>query len=228
VIIVYLYWFGNRRAIMKRGKMKEEALAVKTLSPENGLFRVLLFLFLILAMLASTAHGEMQRRMNVGFGFNYYLLDSDYFGMEDGFGVGFAFRYEIANNAYLENMIGRFTSHDGVVDIDGLNYHLDLLAIFPVLIPYRPFMRFGVGFLSVNPITVTPTETYRPAQTAFYLIGGGGFTRSFRENIFVEASADFYMTPYQYTIYEFDRSSVSTRDTYFSHLVFGLGVSYSF
>jgi hypothetical protein len=213
---------------MKRIKMKGETLAVKTLSPVNGLFRILLILSLILVLQASTANGEMQRRINIGLSFNYYLLDGDYFGMDDGFGAEFAFRYEIANNVYIENMIGRFTSNDGVVDIDGLNYHLDLLTIFPVLIPYRPFMRVGAGFLTVNPITVTPTETYRPAQTAFYLIGGGGFIRSFRENIFVEASTDCYLTPYEYTIYEFDRSSVSTRDTYFFHLVFSLGVSYSF
>ncbi len=213
---------------MKRTKMKGEALIAKTMSLENGLFRILLFLSLILVLQATTAHGEMQRRMNIGLSFNYYLLDEDYFGMDDGFGTGFAFRYEIANNAYLENMIGIFTSNDGVVDIDGLNYHLDLLAIFPILIPYRPFVRLGVGFLAVNPITATPTETYRPAQTAFYLIGGGGFTRSFRENIFLEASTEIYLTPYEYTIYEFDRSSVSTRDASFSHLVFSLGLSYSF
>ena len=218
----------NWRAIRKRTKVKRKILTAKTLSLENVLFRVLLFLSLFLAFQASAAHGEMQRRMNVCLDFNYYMLDGDYFGMDDGFGAAFAFRYEIANNTYLENVIGRFTSNDGIVDIDGLNYHIDLLTIFPVLIPYRPFIRMGAGFLAVNPITVTPTETYRPAQTAFYLIGGGGFTRSFRENIFVELSADLYLTPYEYTIYEFDRSSVSTRDAYFSHLLFGVGVSYSF
>ena len=78
------------------------------------------------------------------------------------------------------------------------------------------------------PITATPTETYRPGQTAFYLICGGGFTRSFRENIFVEASADFYLTPYEYRIYEFDRSSVLTEDVRFTHFVFTIGASYAF
>jgi hypothetical protein len=227
-MLVYLYCLVNRRVITKRINREGWSIRVKTLSLEKDYLRFLLFFTLVLALLSSAAHGEMQRRMNIGLDFNYYILDGDYYGMVDGFGAGLAFRYEITNNVYLENMIGRFTSNDGGVDIDGLNYHLDLLVIFPVLIPYRPFMRLGVGFLAVNPITVTPIETYRPAQTAFYLIGGGGFTRSLRENIFLEASADFYLTPYQYKIYEFDRSSVSTQDAYFTHLVFGLGVAYAF
>jgi hypothetical protein len=203
-------------------------IGATTLSPVSNYFRIMLFLSLTIALVASDAHGEMQRRMSVGLDFNYYMLDGDYFGMDNGFGAGFAFRYEIANNVYIENIIGRFTSNDGVVDIDGLNYHLDLLAIFPVLIPYRPLLRLGAGFLSVNPITTTPIQTYRPAQTAFYLICGSGFTRSIRENIFIEASVDFYLMPYDYTIYEFDRSAVSTQDTRFTHLLFNLGAAYAF
>ena len=213
---------------MKRTKMKRRAIEAETASPEMGYIRILLFLSLTIALLASAAHGEMQRRMNVGLNFNYYMLDGDYFRMDNGFGAGFVFRYEVANNVYIENIIGRFTANDGIVDIDGLNYHLDLLAIFPVLIPYRPLVRVGAGFLAVNPITTTPVQTYRPAQTAFYLIGGGGFTRSLRENIFLEASVDFYFTPYNYTIYEFDRSAVSTQDIHFTHLIYNLGVSYAF
>jgi len=213
---------------MKRTKIHVGHAGAATLSPVSNYFHILLYLSITLALVASAAHGEMQRRMNVGLDFNYYLLDSDYFGMDNGFGAGFAFRYEISNNVYIENIIGRFTSNDGVVDIDGLNYHLDILAIFPVLIPYRPLLRLGAGFLSVNPITTTPIQTYRPAQTAFYLICGGGFTRSIRENIFLEASVDFYMTPYDYTIYEFDRSAVSTTDARFTHLLFNLGAAYAF
>jgi len=198
------------------------------MKPETKVFRILLSLTLVFFLLAPAARGEMRRRMNVGLDFNYYLLDTDYFGMDDGFGAGAIFRYEIWNNIYLENVIGRFTSNDGIVDIDGLNYHIDLFAVFPVLIPYRPLLRAGAGFLAVNPITATPTETYRPGQTAFYLICGGGFTRSFRENLSVEASVDFYLTPYEYRIYEFDRSSVSTEDARFFHFVFGIGASYAF
>lgn len=194
--------------------------------PNRSGLRIVLFLAIIL--FGSAARGEMQRRINVGIDFNYYLLDSEFFGMDDGIGGGFALRYEISNDVYLENVFGRFTSNDGIVDIDGLNYHIDLLAIFPVLIPYRPILRTGIGFLAVNPITVTPTETYRPGQTTFYLIGGGGLTRTIRENIVVEASADLYMTPYEYTIYEFDRSSVSTEEARFMHLVFNIGVTYAF
>ena len=198
------------------------------MTPEKKVFRILLSLALVVILVAPAARSEMQRRMNAGLDFNYYLFDSDYFGMDDGFGAGAVFRYEIWNNIYLENAIGRFMSNDGVVDIDGLNYHIDLLSIFPVLIPYRPLLRIGLGFLAVNPITATPTETYRPAQTAFYLIGGGGFTRSFRENLFMEASVDFYLTPYEYRIYEFDRSSVSTDDSRFSHFILTIGASYAF
>ena len=194
--------------------------------PNRSRLRILLFLAIIL--FGAAARGEMQRRINVGIDFNYYLLDGEFFGMDDGIGGGLALRYEISNDVYLENVFGRFTANDGIVDIDGLNYHVDLLAVFPVLIPYRPILRAGIGFLAVNPITVTPTETYRPGQTAFYLIGGGGLTRTIRENIIVEASADLYMTPYEYTIYEFDRSSVSTEDVRFTHLVFNIGVNYAF
>lgn len=203
-------------------------MGAKALSTENNHLRILLFLSLAIVLLASAARGETQRRINVGLDFNYYMLDGDYFRMDDGFGAGFTFRFEVANNIYIENVIGRFTANDGVVDIDGLNYHLDLLAIFPVLIPYRPLVRVGAGFLAVNPITTTPTQTYRPAQTAFYLIGGGGFSRSIRENIFVEATVDFYVTPYEYTIYEFDRDAVSTQDARFSHLAFNVGAYYAF
>ena len=192
--------------------------------------RVCALLFLVFALLlpASAARGEMQRRINIGLHVDYYLLDDDYFGMDDGIGAGLAFRYEIWNNVFLENVIGRFSANDGVVDIDGLNYHIDLLAILPVLIPYRPLLRAGMGFISVNPITSTPVQTYRPAQTAFYFLCGGGFTRSLREDLFIESSVDFYITPYDYRIYEFDRSSVSMEDARFTHLVVKLGVSYSF
>jgi hypothetical protein len=213
---------------MKRGEVKGGRVGAKTLPAARGYMRILLFLSIITALLAPAANGEMQRRINVGPDFSYYLLDSDYFGMEDAFGLGLAFRYEVYNNIYIENIIGRFTSNDGVVDIDGLNYHLDLLAILPVLIPYRPLLRAGVGFISVNPITSTPIETYRPAQTAFYVLCGGGFTRTIRENIIIETSADLYVTPYDYRIYQFDRSSVSMDDVRFTHVIVNLGVSYSF
>lgn len=213
---------------MKRIEAKGGIVGVKTLSTVSEYLRILLFLSIAIALMAPAANGEMQRRINVGPDFSYYLLDSDYFGMDDAFGAGLAFRYEVYNNIYIENIIGRFTSNDGVVDIDGLNYHLDLLAIFPILIPYRPLLRTGIGFISVNPITSTPVQTYRPAQTAFYFLCGGGFTRTIKENIIIETSVDFYITPYDYRIYEFDRSAVTMDDVRFSHLILNLGVSYSF
>lgn len=192
---------------------------------------MLLFLFITLSIIllfSSSAHSELQRRINIGMNFNYYKLDSDFFGMEKGVGAVFVFRYEIANNIYFENNLGTFSSDAAGVDIDGMNYHFDVLTIMPYLIPYRPMFRLGLGFLSVNPITATPTETYRPAQTSFYLLCGAGITRTIRENILVEASADLYLTPYDYRIYEFDRSNVSTQDVRFLHYTFNVGVSYAF
>ena len=124
--------------------------------------------------------------------------------------------------------MGSFSSKADGVSIDGMNYQFGASAILPYLIPYRPVARLGVGFLSVNPITVTPTESFRPGQTAFYFIGGAGLTRTIRENIIVETTANIYYTPYDYRIYEFDRSEVSTRDVRFTHYVFNLGISYSF
>ena len=88
--------------------------------------------------------------------------------------------------------------------------------------------RLGFGFLSVNPITVTPTESFRPGQTAFYFIAGAGITRSIRENIIIEWTANIYYTPYVYRIYSFDRSEVTTNDVRFTHYFFSLGISYSF
>jgi hypothetical protein len=182
----------------------------------------------LLALPSSGAHGGLHRRIQAGMNLNYYGLDADYFGMDDAVGATIAFRYEIANNVYFENNLGTFSSHAAGVDIDGLNYHLDVLAIVPVLIPYRPVARFGIGFLSVNPVTATPTDTYRPGQTAFYLVGGTGVTRTLKENIMVEASADFYVTPYRYRIYEFDRITVSTHDAIFLHYTINIGGSYAF
>jgi hypothetical protein len=202
------------------------ALTLK--QPPSRLLIIILIIIVILAMIAIEARGETSRRMNIGLNFNYYLLDEDYFGMESAAGALFAFRYEIAYNIYFENSLGSFASDADGVNIDGMNYQFGASAILPYLIPYRPVIRLGVGFLSVNPITVTPTESFRPGQTAFYFIGGAGMSRSIRENIIVEATANIYYTPYDYRIYEFDRSDVNTKDVRFTHYVFNLGMSYSF
>ncbi len=97
-----------------------------------------------------------------------------------------------------------------------------------MFIPYRPVARFGVGFLSVNPVTVTPIESFRPAQTTFYLCGGAGVTRSFLENFFVEAEASVWVAPYRYRVYEFNRYDVTVSEEWFTHLGLSLGAVYTF
>ncbi len=202
------------------------ALALK--QPPSRLLIILLAIIVILAVIAIEARGETSRRINVGLNFNYYILDEDYFGMETAAGALFAFRYEIVNNIYFENSLGSFASEADGVNIDGMNYQFGGSIILPYLIPYRPAARLGLGFLSVNPITVTPTESFRPGQTAFYFIAGAGLTRSIRENIVVEATANIYYTPYDYRIYTFDRSEVTVNEVRFTHYTFNIGISYSF
>jgi hypothetical protein len=216
---------------MKKADHFRRAPRVRALTLKQPPTRLLILLFIIiviLAIIAIEARGETQRRMNIGLNFNYYLLDDDYFAMDSAVGALFAFRYEIANNIYFENCLGSFASNADGINIDGMNYQFGAAAILPYLIPYRPVVRLGVGFLSVNPVTVTPTESFRPGQTAFYFIAGAGMTRSIRENIIVEATANIYYTPYDYRIYEFDRSEVTTNAVRFTHYVFNLGISYSF
>ncbi len=196
--------------------------------PPTRLLILIFIVIVILAMIAIEARGEMPRRINIGLNFNYYLLDDDYFGMDSAAGALFSFRYEIINNIYFENSLGSFSSEADGVNIDGMNYQFGGTAILPYMIPYRPMARLGVGFLSVNPITVTPTESFRPGQTAFYFIGGAGMTRTLRENIIIEGTANIYYTPYAYRIYAFDRSEVTTYDARFTHYTFNLGISYSF
>jgi len=107
-------------------------------------------------------------------------------------------------------------------------YGLGLTAILPYLIPYRPIIRAGIGFISANPVTVTPTESFRPTQTTFYFRAGAGVSRSIMENVQFEFLSDLWVTPYRYRIYIFDRKEVDTSDAMFVHLILSLGVSYIF
>lgn len=200
------------------------------ISRRNGkaLFICGLATAVVLLLAVSLASGELPRQIGASFHTSYYVLDSNFYGLENAFGASAAFRYEVIYNVFLENTIGGFTTDDGNVTVNGFNYQLGGLAVFPVLIPYRPLARLGIGFISVNPITVTPTATFRPTQTAFYFYGGSGITRSIRENISLEASATFWVTPYQYRIYTFNRSDVDTDDEQFTHLSISLGISYLF
>ena len=197
--------------------------------PRNERRIILAVVSMAAALLVFEAgHAETTRRINASLDAQYYVFDSDFFGLANGLGATAALRYEIGSDIYFENGFGFFRTEGSGVSVNGLDYHLNLLAVFPVLIPYRPVARLGIGFLSVNPITVTPTETFRPTQTTFYFVGGAGVTRMILDRMLVEASAQFWVTPYRYRIYEFDRYDVTTATEQFMHVSISLGLVYAF
>jgi hypothetical protein len=174
------------------------------------------------------ARAQEPRRISVSFQPSLYIFDSTYFGLGNGLGADASLRCEISPDIFFESSLGVFRTQGSGVSVDGLDERLDIVAIFPVLIPYRPIARLGVGFLSTNPVTVTPTQTFRPTQTTFYFIGGAGITKSVLERFVLEAGASFWVTPYKYRIYRFNRVNVSTEAERFIHLEIQLGVSYTF
>jgi hypothetical protein len=191
-------------------------------------FRVTVAVAAAALVLSGASRAELPRRIAVSVEPRYYMLDSEFFGLSDAFGVNAALRYELANDIYFENGIGFFSTEGGGVDVTGLDWQLNFLALFPVLIPYRPVARLGIGVMSVNPVTVTPTDTFRPTQTTFYFLGGAGVTRSILDNVLLEASAAFWVTPYEYRIYSFNRLDVTTTDVRFTHLSIAIGLVYTF
>ena len=178
--------------------------------------------------IGSTAHAEIPRRVNAALESRYYIFDSEFFGLDGALGIDAALRCELGSDIYVETGLGLFKAQGDDAGVDGLDYHLNLLALFPVLLPYRPVARLGVGFLSVNPVTVTPTDTFRPTQTTFYLLGGAGVTRSISSAVLLEASANFWITPYEYRIYRFNRLDVETSAERFTHLSISLALTYTF
>jgi hypothetical protein len=179
-------------------------------------------------LVCGRAHTETPRRINVSLESQYYIFDSDYFGLGNAFGVDAALRYEIGSDIYFENGLGIFQTEGNNVSVNGVDYHLNFVALFPVLIPYRPVARFGIGFLSVNPVTVTPTETFRPTQTTFYFLGGAGVTRMILDRVLIEANANFWVTPYRYRVYRFNRFDVTTNAERFLHVSISFGFVYTF
>jgi hypothetical protein len=176
----------------------------------------------------TAARGAQERRIAATLEPTSYVFDSQFFGLSSGFGVDAALRCEIGSDIYFENTLGLFKTKGDGVTVDGVDYRLNMLAIFPVLVPYRPVARLGVGFLSVNPVTVTPTSTFRPTQTTFYILGGAGVTRAILDRVMLDASAEFWITPYQYRIYRFNRSDVDTELERFTHVSISLGITYTF
>jgi hypothetical protein len=202
--------------------------------PRNGAACMSACLALALASLAPCgARGETAetpQRICASLESRYYIFDSRFFEIGNAFGGGAALRYEIASDFYFENAIGAFRANGGGVNVDGLDYRLNLFVIVPIFmpVPYRPVARLGVGFLSVNPVTATPTESYRPTQTTFYVLGGAGITRVFMRRMLVEAGAGVWISPYLYRIYRFNRSNVSTDTERFTHVAFSLAFTYTF
>ena len=194
----------------------------------KSLITIVALVSICLALPVQSVCGQMERRIGGGAEINYYFFDSDFFGMEDGWGLDFAFKYEISQNVFFDTRFGFLTSDQEGTRVNGLDYQLGVTGVFPVLIPYRPYARAGIGIITVNPITVTPVETFRPGQTTFYFIFGGGFTRSLKENITLDLGASIWVAPYNYRIYSFDRSQVDTYDAQFTHATISLGLTYIF
>jgi len=193
--------------------------------------RTLPLIILLIITIDNSSHSQnlTPRRIAASLYGSYFSFDREFFDTQSGAGAGFSLRYELGYNVFFENQLGYFSgkNSDGL-NVSGMYFGPCLTAILPYLIPYRPILRAGVGFLSANPVTVTPTETFRPTQTTFYFRGGAGISRSIMENMQFELTGDVWITPYKYRIYRFNRKDVETEDALFVHLMFCLGVSYIF
>ncbi len=182
----------------------------------------------IVTVFPGNARGEVNRRIGVGIFPGFFILDGDYFGLENAPAADIRFRYELESNIYFENRLGYLFSEGAGRSVGGFSYQMGLTAILPYLIPYRPMASLGIGFLAVDPITVTPTETFRPSQTTFYFVFGAGATRTIRENITIEGMGSLWLAPYRYRIYRFNRSDVEMEEAQFTHVAVHIGVSYIF
>lgn len=185
---------------------------------------------LLTVLLASPreANCEPSRRISAGSTITYTIFDSDYFGLDSAIGAEVILRYELAGNIYFESRLGGFsTSKDGQ-SIGGLNGQFGISGFLTNILPFRPHVRAAFGLQSVNPVTTTPTDTFRPSQTTLYFIAGVGIGRYVWRELIVELSADLMATPYKYMKYSFDRQSVTSEEAQFTHYVIALGASYTF
>lgn len=175
-----------------------------------------------------TARAENARRIGAAVSFGYFVLDDDFFGLDDAPGVSAALRYELKNSIFFENRVGLIRSSQEGLSLNVLACRTGITAILPFFIPWRPVVRGGFALLAADPVTVTPTDSFRPSQTTFYLFAGGGITRSITENIDAELSVDAMITPYKYRVYAFNRQQVDEDPYQFLHFGFTLGLSYVF
>ncbi|MBN2071969.1 MAG: hypothetical protein JW814_10970 [Candidatus Krumholzibacteriota bacterium] len=189
---------------------------------------ILVICLLSLHLLSSTALTQTDRRINIALLGSFSALDADYFGLDQAAGIDAAFRYEIYTNLYLESRLGSYACSGNGENIHGFNSQIGLIAFSSHFLPFRPGVRAAFALQSANPITVTPTDTFKPSQTTFYLVTGLNLGRYVWKKMLVEAGIDVLYAPYEYTIYRFDRQSVSAQNSQFVHYTFSLGASYSF
>ncbi len=188
----------------------------------------LLTTFLIIHLFPSAGSCQENRRINAALLGSFTLLDSDYFGLDNAAGVDLALRYEFYYNIFLESRIGTFSCSGEGENINGFKSEVGIAAYSSHFLPLRPGLRAGFGLHSANPVTVTPTDTFKPSQTTFYLYIGCTLGRFVWRSLEVEAGSDVIFSPYEYTKYAFDRQSVITEKAQFTHYTFTLGASYSF
>ncbi len=196
----------------------------------RGIVTQFLILFLLdLFLISSPAMGEdgnTERPIAVGLIPNYNFLDSEFFHLKDSAGMGILLKFGITRNLFFENRIGGFECENNVSPVTGMFSQLGLTYRFPSAFPTFPIARLGAGFISVDPATVTPTYSYRPTQTTFYIIGGIGIVQPVGNKVLIELCTDVWFTPYKYRIYIFDRDKVETSRHQFTHLTISLGIIY--
>jgi len=183
---------------------------------------------LLLHFSSTEASSQNNRRINIALLGSYTILDPDYFGLDQAAGADAAFRYEIYTNLFLESRLGSFFASGGGENVHGFKSQLGVIAFSSHFLPFRPGVRAGIGLQSANPVTVTPTSTFKPSQTTFYLYIGCTLGRYVWRKLTVEVGSDILYSPYEYTIYKFNRQDVEAANKQFIHYNFTLGASYSF
>lgn len=176
----------------------------------------------------SRVSAQSSRRMSAGLLASHIILDSDYFGIGGATGTDIFIRCEILGNVYAETRIGAFSAEDDGHSVGMFNGQLGLTFISTSYLPYRIFVRAALGLLSSNPVTVTPTDTFRPSQTTFNIVLGIGANKFLWKSLAAETGFDVMFTPYKYNVYTFNRQSVSSDPSQFIHFTVSLGASWSF
>jgi hypothetical protein len=193
-----------------------------------GVFVLFIVFFLTITAIPQNGHCHVSRRINTGILATYTILDDEYWGMDGAGGVDLAFRYEMFGNIYLENRLGFQSGKSEGNSVTCFNGQLGMMVFATHFLPYRPYARAGFGLMSANPVTTTPTDTFKPSQTTFYFVLGLGTGRYLWKEMMIEAGADVLFAPYDYNKYSFDRQSVLLEKVQFTHFNFSLGITYTF